>query len=326
MTASSQVAALLPTLKDASTAVVVVDSTVDSLYGDAFVRELEATGLRIERLVFPAGEPSKTVETYARLVRGLAALELTRTDVLIALGGGVTGDLTGFAAATYLRGVRYIQVPTTLLAMVDSSIGGKTGVDLPEGKNLLGAFHLPEAVVRDPAFLQTLSAREIRNGLAEMIKTAVLFDPVLFAELKSAAPDFKIADHPDWIERCAGWKQKIVDADFREGEQRKLLNLGHTFGHAIEQASDYRFGHGEAVAMGMRFVSKDVPEIGEILDAFGYPTFVPAEEPEVFARARDFLLTDKKRHGDRITLVVPRAVGRCELVDIPIAELGRWFA
>ena len=157
-------------------AALVTDSNVDRLYGDAIVRQIEDTGLQVERIVFPAGEKSKTLETYAELVRGFAALGLTRTDFAVALGGGVVGDLTGFAAATYMRGIGFVQVPTTLLAMVDSSIGGKTGVDIPEGKNLVGAFHLPKKIIRDVKFLETLPEKELKNGLAEMIKTAVLFD------------------------------------------------------------------------------------------------------------------------------------------------------
>lgn len=149
------------------TAVVVTDSNVDRLYGDQFVRSLEGEYARVERIVFPAGEKSKTLETYAELVRGFAALGLTRSDVAYALGGGVVGDLTGFAAATYMRGIDFIQVPTTLLAMVDSSIGGKTGVDIPEGKNLVGAFHLPQRIIRDVKFLGTLPEKGMKNGLAD---------------------------------------------------------------------------------------------------------------------------------------------------------------
>ena len=168
-------------------AALVTDSNVDRLYGDMIVRQIEDTGLQVERIVFPAGEKSKTLETYAELVRGFAALGLTRTDFAIALGGGVVGDLTGFAAATYMRGIGFVQVPTTLLAMVDSSIGGKTGVDIPEGKNLVGAFHLPKRIIRNAGFLETLPEKEMKNGLAEMIKTAVLFDEDMFAALRELA-------------------------------------------------------------------------------------------------------------------------------------------
>ena len=314
-------------------AVVVTDSNVDRLYGDQLVRSLEGEYARVERIVFPAGERSKTLETYAELVRGFAALELTRTDVVYALGGGVVGDLAGFAAATYMRGIDFIQVPTTLLAMVDSSIGGKTGVDIPEGKNLVGAFHLPKRIIRDVKFLGTLPEKEMKNGLAEMIKTAVLFDEEMFAALRDlaakGAQGGRREDLEKWIERCADWKQKIVGEDFKEGGKRKLLNLGHTFGHAIEAASEFRLGHGECVAIGMRIVGKDVPEIDKILNLYGFPqvkdVFAPPLRLSV-AKIQELLASDKKRSGDTITLVVPRKIGECELVEMPMSELGGWLA
>lgn len=306
------------------TAVVVTDSNVDRLYGDKFIRSIEGEYARVERIVFPAGEKSKTLETYAELVRGFAALELTRTDLAIALGGGVVGDLTGFAAATYMRGIDFIQVPTTLLAMVDSSIGGKTGVDIPEGKNLVGSFHLPKKIIRDAKFLETLPEKELKNGLAEMIKTAVLFDPEMFAALERLAsldaPE-RLAPLANLVDRTASWKQKIVDEDFKEGGKRKLLNLGHTFGHAIEKVSDFAISHGEAVAMGMRIVGKDVPEIDRILDAYGYGKLEDMPKDQII----DAMKRDKKRSGDTITLIVPRKIGACELVETPMTELESWL-
>ena len=306
-------------------AVVVTDSNVDRFYGDSFVRSLEGEYARVERIVFPAGEKSKTLETYAELVRGFAALGLTRSDVAYALGGGVVGDLTGFAAATYMRGIDFVQVPTTLLAMVDSSIGGKTGVDIPEGKNLVGAFHLPKKIIRDVKFLETLPEKEMKNGLAEMIKTAILFDLEMFSELENLvtlAPLERLARLEELVDRCAAWKQKIVDEDFKEGGKRKLLNLGHTFGHAIEKVSDFASPHGEAVAIGMRIVGKDVPEIGKILDAYGYPKYEGFDNAKILEAIRG----DKKRSGDTITLVVPRKVGECELLETPMRDLGEWLA
>ena len=324
-------------------AALVTDSNVDRLYGDAIVRQIEETGLQVERIVFPAGEKSKTLETYAELVRGFAALELTRTDFAIALGGGVVGDLTGFAAATYMRGIGFVQIPTTLLAMVDSSIGGKTGVDIPEGKNLVGAFHLPKRIFRDVKFLETLPEKEMKNGLAEMIKTAVLFDEEMFHRIEDLAglASLECLEKLEpLVERCAGWKQKIVDEDFKEGGKRKLLNLGHTFGHAIEKVSDFAIPHGEAVAIGMRIVGKDVPEIGKVLDAYGFSRveygprslFVTSgrETASPLEMDREKILAairgDKKRSGDTITLVVPRKVGESELVETPMSELGGWLA
>ncbi len=300
---------------------LVTDSNVDRLYGDMAVRQLEASGLRVERIVFPAGEQSKTLDTYAELVRGFAALGLTRSDVAVALGGGVVGDITGFAAATYMRGIDFVQVPTTLLAMVDSSIGGKTGVDIPEGKNLVGAFHMPREIVRDVGFLESLPEREMKNGFAELIKTAVLFDPGLFAAL---SPRPSLDALAPLVERCARWKEEVVAADFREGGRRKLLNLGHTFGHAIESASGFRLSHGEAVAVGMRIVGRGVPEVGAILDEYGFPQVADVFAPPLGLKpddVRGYMANDKKRSGDSITLVVPRRIGECELVDTPIGEL-----
>ena len=306
----------------AKTVALVTDSNVDRLYGDAAVRRLEeSSGLRVERIVFPAGEKSKTFETYFELVRGFAALGLTRSDFAVALGGGVVGDLTGFAAATYMRGIGVVQVPTTLLAMVDSSIGGKTGVDIPEGKNLVGAFHMPAQVVRNVAFLETLPEREMKNGFAEMIKTAILFDPELFASL---SPRPGLAALATLVERCARWKEKIVAEDFREGGRRKLLNLGHTFGHAIESASEFRISHGEAVAVGMRIVGRGVPEIGAMLDEYGFLQVEDVFGPPLNLTAdslRGYLANDKKRSGDTISLVVPKRIGECELVDTPLSNV-----
>ena len=304
--------------------VVVTDSNVDRLYGDRFVRSLEGEYARVERIVFPAGERSKTLETYMELVRGFAALGLTRSDVAYALGGGVVGDLAGFAAATYLRGIDFIQVPTTLLAMVDSSIGGKTGVDISEGKNLVGAFHLPKRIIRDVKFLETLPEKEMKNGLAEMIKTAILFDPEMFSKLEhlaAIAPLERLAFLEKLVERTAAWKQKIVDEDFKEGGKRKLLNLGHTFGHAIEKVSGFAISHGEAVAIGLRIVGKDVPEIGKILDAYGFGKYEGFDDAKILEAIR----SDKKRSGDSITLIVPRKIGHCELVETPMAEVGNWL-
>ena len=325
-------------------AALVTDSNVDRLYGDAIVRQIEDTGLQVERIVFPAGEKSKTLETYAELVRGFAALGLTRTDFAIALGGGVVGDLTGFAAATYMRGIGFVQIPTTLLAMVDSSIGGKTGVDIPEGKNLVGAFHLPKQIIRNAGFLESLPEREMKNGLAEMIKTAVLFDEEMFAALRDLAAKWaqsgRKGELGKWVERCAQWKQKIVDEDFKEGGKRKLLNLGHTFGHAIEAVSSFQLGHGECVAIGMRIVGKDVPAIGKILDQYEYPRLECGPRSYSITSGGDatsplvelpreavlgLLVNDKKRSGETITLVVPRKVGACELVETPMSELESWL-
>lgn len=315
----SEISGLFP---KASKLALVTDSNVDRLHGDRVAREIESSGIRTDRIVIPAGEASKSLENHARLVSSFAALEMTRSDAVVALGGGVVGDLAGFAASTYMRGIGFVQIPTTLLAMVDSSIGGKTGVDIPEGKNLVGAFHLPAAIIRDCGFLETLPEKELMNGYAEMIKTAVLFDPELFEAMKCRPAGSTLAAA---VERCAELKSQVVADDFRESGRRMLLNLGHTFGHAIEKVSEFSVPHGEAVAMGMRIVSKDVPEIGAMLDAYGFGTLESAGLSGRKSEILESMAHDKKRSGDSVTLIVPRAVGDCRMVSVPISELGEWL-
>ena len=238
------------------------------------------------------------------------------------VGGGVTGDLAGFAAATWLRGIRLVQVPTTLLAMVDSSVGGKTAIDLPEGKNLVGAFHQPAAVVCDPQLLDTLPPAILRDGCAEALKTAVLFDPDLFSHLAARGTDF---DRMTVLPRCIACKRDAVCADEFDRGARQLLNLGHTAGHAIETLSGYRISHGHAVAIGLAIMARafcrDAAEIEAALIKLGLPTRTEFS-PEQLAQAA---LADKKRAGERITLVIPRAIGDCVLREVPVDTLADIF-
>ena len=274
---------------------IVTDTNVAPLWLERAEASLKAAGFTVYSVVLPAGEASKSLENYGKLLRLLADKHLTRTDTVVALGGGVMGDLAGFAAATYLRGLRFVQVPTTLLAMVDSSVGGKTAVDLPEGKNLAGAFHQPALVLCDIAALDTLPEETFREGCAEVIKTAILFDRPLF--------------------------DRLAQDEFETG-RRKLLNLGHTVGHAVEKCSGYTVTHGAAVAIGTAVMARayckeDREEILAVLKKFGLPLdtqFTPQE----LAQAA---LADKKRQGDTVTLVVPTAVGKCELCRLPVSEL-----
>ena len=310
----------------ASKLALVTDSTVDPLHGDRVVRLFEEAGFRVERIVFPAGEKSKTIETYAELVRSFAALRLSRKDLVIALGGGVTGDMAGFAAATYMRGIDFIQIPTTLLAMVDSSVGGKTAVDLPEGKNLVGAFHQPRAVFCDPDFLETLPERWCVDGMGEVLKYAVLGDADLFARLE--AKPLEPIGAVD-IARCIGMKRDVVSRDEFETGERKMLNLGHTFGHAIEKLSAFSLSHGCAVSTGLAMASRAAtklgvlaPDIGRRIEALvaamGYKTRVdyPAE---AIAKAMG---GDKKAAGGSVDLILPVAVGRCVIRPTPLVELA----
>ena len=297
---------------------VVTDSIVASLYLARVYQSLTAAGFRVFTASIPAGEASKNLEHYVNLLNLFAEKHLTRSDTVLALGGGVVGDLAGFAAATFLRGIRLVQVPTTLLAMVDSSVGGKTAVDLSAGKNLVGAFHQPSLVLCDPEVLNSLSPEVFRDGCAEVIKTAILFDPALFSHLQAHGPDF---DREYVITRCVECKRDVVCADEFDTGSRQLLNLGHTIGHAIEQLSGFCISHGSAVAMGTAIMARQFcekpQEIEGLLQQFGLPirtTF----SARLLAEAA---LSDKKRTGDTLTLVVPHAVGNCTLQKILVAQL-----
>ena len=314
------------TFPKAAKVALVTDSNVDRLHGDRTVRLLEDAGIRVERIVFPAGEKSKTIETYAELVRSLATFRLSRKDVLVALGGGVTGDMAGFAAATYMRGIDFVQVPTTLLAMVDSSVGGKTAVDLPEGKNLVGAFHQPHAVFCDPDFLGTLPEDWRIDGMGEVLKYAILGDRDLFARLE-AKPLASISTVD--IARCIEMKRDVVSRDEFETGERKFLNLGHTFGHAIEKLSAYSISHGCAVATGIAMAARASVKLGRLAadacvriealtDAMGYetkPRFAAADIAKAMGG-------DKKAAAGSVDLVLPVEIGRCELRPTPLADLA----
>ena len=307
---------------DAKKVMLVSDDAVWPLYGGPVRRSLETAGQTVSSFEFPHGESSKCACTYLELLDALCAQQLTRKDAIAALGGGVAGDLAGFAASTYLRGIGFIQIPTTLLAMVDSSVGGKTAIDLPEGKNLVGAFHQPAAVVCDPQLLDTLPPAILRDGCAEALKTAVLFDPDLFSHLAARGTDF---DRMTVLPRCIACKRDAVCADEFDRGARQLLNLGHTAGHAIETLSGYRIAHGHAVAIGLAIMARafcrDAAEIEAALIKLGLPTRTEFS-PEQLAQAA---LADKKRAGERITLVIPRAIGDCVLREVPVDTLADIF-
>lgn len=310
-----QTAALLPEELRAGSVLLVSDSNVAPLYADRTAKAL--SGLRVARQVVPAGERSKSIESYVNLLNALARERLTRTDAVFALGGGVVGDLSGFAAATYLRGLPFVQLPTSLLAMVDSSVGGKTAVDLPTGKNLVGAFHQPRLVVCDLSLLDTLPERELRCGAAEALKTAILFDPELFEHFRQRGLGF---DRERVVAACVGHKRDVVCADERDNGRRQLLNLGHTIGHAVEACSGFSVLHGEAVAVGTcimaRLFARDADAICEAFAALGLPTDtdLPTEALALPMRS------DKKRRGDALTLVVPHGVGDCTLETVPFED------
>ena len=303
---------------------IVSDSNVWPLYGAADA-SLHAAGLETCAFVFPAGEASKNGETFLELLNFLAENRLTRSDLLVALGGGVVGDLTGFAAACYQRGIRFIQVPTTLLAAVDSSVGGKTAIDLAAGKNLAGAFWQPSLVLCDTDCLDTLPEEIFRDGCAEVIKTAILFDESLFMELVRTGLRF---DREQVIAACVRHKRDIVAADEFDRGQRNLLNLGHTFGHAVELLSDFTLSHGRAVAIGTAIAARAAAHLGScdqgtatrimwLLEKFGLPIFIH-HSAQVICEAA---LSDKKRAGNTVNLILPKKIGECAISPTPVIAL-----
>ena len=306
-------------------AAVVSDSTVAPLYLNRVKDSLERAGFRVHSFVFPAGEDQKNGGTYLKLLEFLAARRLTRADGLIALGGGVVGDLAGFAAATFLRGIGFLQLPTTLLAAVDSSVGGKTAIDLTNGKNLAGAFYQPQAVLCDLDTLDTLPAEVFADGCAEVIKYGMIGDPALLARLETV--DFR-ADPEELVARCVAQKRDLVEQDEFDTGARQLLNLGHTLGHGVEACSGYTVSHGRAVAIGMTLVTRAAVAFGRC-PAEGLPRLRRYGLPDATAYSAQALyektLSDKKRSGDTISLVVPIAWGASQLVRIPVSELPAWI-
>ncbi len=312
-------------LTKASKVCIVSDSNVFPLYGARVCQCLQDAELQVCSFVFPAGEASKCGSTYLSLLNTLAENKVTRSDCIVALGGGVVGDLTGFAAATYLRGIDYIQVPTSLLAMVDSSVGGKTAIDLPAGKNLCGAFYQPRLVLCDTDALNTLPEDVFRDGCAEVIKYGVLFDAALFAHLMDKGIAF---DREAVISRCVELKRDVVAEDEFDTGLRMKLNLGHTIGHGIEAGSDFAVSHGKAVAAGMAIVARSAVKedlcdletaaaIEKVLHRFDLPinSDLPAEQ--LFHAA----LSDKKRSGGTVNLIIPRKIGHCDIVPTSVEKL-----
>lgn len=311
------------------TAAVISDDTVFSLYGAQTERSLRSAGFRVVHFVFPHGEVSKTLETYTRALNVLCQAQLTRNDVVVALGGGVVGDLAGFAAATYQRGIRFVQVPTTLLAMVDSSVGGKTALNLGAGKNQVGCFYQPSLVLCDPEVLATLPDEQYRCGSAEVIKYGVLGNAAFFEEL-AKTPIRGQLDHV--IEVCVAMKRDYVTADELDLGRRRMLNLGHSFAHAIEACSDFGVLHGQAVAIGMAVITRAAAKKGictestlqrllSLLKEYDLPTETDLPLDALFHAA----LADKKLSGKTMHLIVPEEIGRCRIERIPAEEIRDWM-
>lgn len=315
-----------------SFALVVADRNTAPRYGRTVAASLEGAGFVVRSIEVPAGEGSKQGRQLARLWAALAQAQAGRDAVVVAVGGGVVGDLAGFAAATWNRGVDLVQVPTTLLSMVDASIGGKTGINLAQGKNLVGAFHQPRLVVADLETLKTLPDREFRAGLAEVVKYALIGDAGLFSLLERNAGDILVrrpALLEKIVEKCASHKARVVALDERESGPRMLLNFGHTFGHAIETATGYRrYLHGEAVAIGLcaaaRLSGKGLEgRVRGLIRQLGLPDRAPGLKPEALQR---LAAGDKKARGGRVRYVVLDRIGAARVAEgLPAADVeGAW--
>jgi len=303
----------------------VWDANVRELWGERLPALQLGGAEHSEPILFAASEANKRLSSVEELARRLVEAGADRNSVLVAVGGGVTGDVVGFLASVYMRGIPCHQVPTTLLAQVDSSVGGKTGVDLPEGKNLLGSFHQPEAVWMDPRFLETLPAFELRQGMAEVVKTAMIGDARLWDYLEGHHEAIRRRD-PEAVSRivtaCCAFKASVVEADEKEGGYRRILNFGHTIGHALERLSGYRVRHGDAVAVGMAASAELSRRLGRLPDdaaarliklceAWDLPTRVPSGyDPGTIVAA---LRSDKKRMGDVLHFILPVRIG--EAID-----------
>jgi len=309
-------------------AVIVTDDIVEKLYADILEQSLLAAGYTTVRFVFPNGEQSKNMETYTSLLSALTEASLTRSDVVVALGGGVVGDMAGFAAATYLRGIPLVQIPTTLLAMVDSSVGGKTAINLPAGKNQVGAFYQPDIVLCDCDVLQTLPIETLHDGCAEMIKHGVILSSELFELLKEPLR----LQMEDIIVRNVTIKRDIVADDERDVGVRQMLNFGHTIGHGIEKHSNYSVRHGNAVAIGMSIASRGAWRMG-LCDEDCHREIVlmlkryklPHETDISAERLIEAAFSDKKRSGNRITEILPERIGKCVLHSFSFDELKEFI-
>ncbi|HKM28718.1 MAG TPA: 3-dehydroquinate synthase [Anaerovoracaceae bacterium] len=304
---------------------VVTDSTVNGLYADRLITSLEENGYSVCKIVFPAGEHSKNLATYSNILEAVADGGLSRTDAIVALGGGVVGDISGFSAATYMRGIPYVQIPTTYLSAIDASVGGKTGINLLCGKNLAGAFWQPSLVICDYSTFETLPELKLLDGIAEAIKHAVLSEAGLVESIKAKNYEYV-------IERCVSIKKSVVEADERDTGLRQLLNFGHTVGHGIEKLSAFSVSHGHAVAKGMVVEARGAYKMGltacdisgeltSILTELGFDLSVPYGYEEIYKCA----LMDKKIAGDKISMVVPDSFGKCHLQRIELTQLKEFM-
>ncbi len=309
--------------------VLVSDDTVYAIYGERVKKSLTNVGYSVCEFVFPHGEESKSMDNFCELQEFCAENSITRTDLFVALGGGVVGDVTGFTASTYLRGVDFVQIPTTVLSMVDSSVGGKTAINLNAGKNLCGAFYQPIAVFADCETLKTLPYETFNEGCAEVIKYGMILDKefLLFLQENDIRENIECV-----IKRCVEIKRDVVSRDEFEKGERKLLNFGHTIGHAIEKCSGLTISHGNAVAIGMVIATKGAYEIGMSEDDYSnvllpilkkneLPTSCEFSAEELYKAS----LSDKKRSFDTMSVIVPEELGLCKIMKLPIDDLQNFI-
>jgi 3-dehydroquinate synthase len=300
---------------------IVTDSGVPVEYAKTVAACCKAPYIEI----FPEGEQNKNMDTYQAILSRMVQEGFSRTDCVVAVGGGVTGDMAGFAAASYMRGIDFYNIPTTLLSQVDSSIGGKVAIDFKNYKNIVGAFYQPKLVLCDTDTLTTLPLPIFRDGCAEVIKYAVLFDPDLFSRLQKEGIDFQ---REDVIARCVEWKRRVVAEDEFDRGIRQLLNLGHTIGHGVEASSHFSISHGSAVAIGMAIIARSAAKLGicdddtanaiaQLLQQFDLPISTDFTVSTLF----DCTLSDKKRIGAMLNLIIPQKIGKCGIYPTPIEEL-----
>lgn len=322
-------------LKDRKVFLVTDEHVAANGYADRVTRAVEGVVEAVHVKVLPAGESQKSLANVGILVETLAGLNFSRQDCLIALGGGVIGDLVGFVASVYLRGIDFIQIPTTLLAAIDSSVGGKTAVDLPQGKNLVGAFHHPKCVLCDVATFETLPEAVFEDGCSELIKYAMIMNPTLLSALleRPSPLTAQAADLIAIVKSCVEMKRSLVFEDEFDQGVRQLLNYGHTLGHALEQVSQYQISHGRAIATGMHlFLTRAVREGSLPLEYLTQLTrllgdYHLLEGPYAYSSQalKEAMLNDKKRRSHKITLVMPTAFGKADLQECSVVDFSQWF-
>lgn len=304
---------------------VITDSTVNNIYSQVVMTSLLEHGYQVSKVIFPSGEHSKNLNTYSNILEAIADEGLNRSDAIVALGGGIVGDMAGFVAATYMRGIRYIQIPTTYMAAVDAAIGGKSGINLLSGKNLVGIIWQPSLVLCDYKTFDSLPPAKLQDGLAEAVKCAVVAEPSLI-------PHIRNNDYAYIIERCVSIKKSLVEADEEDRGIRQLLNFGHTVGHGIEKITSFSVSHGQAIAKGMVVEAKAAYRMGltdtdiskdleKILTELGFNLTTCRKGEDLY----HYALTDKKIAGDQITMIIPESIGKCKLQKISLSELHRFI-